>query len=174
MQNKFSDRFIKEILQKYKVIAVIGCSREPGKDAHIVPAYLQKHGYNIVPINPFAKQILGRTAYPTVLNLPKELAEKTEIIEVFRPRQEAEFFVDQAIEFKDKIKENKLKVIWLQEGIFLAEGEYKTEERAERSGLILIQNKCMMREHGRLFHDKSKEEVLNEGIKIAQKSNFSG
>lgn len=172
MQSKLSDRFIKEILQKYKTIAVVGCSREREKDAHIVPAYLQKHGYNVIPINPFAEQILGRTAYPTILNLPKESAEKIEIIEIFRPRQEAEFFVNQAIEFKNDMKENKLKVIWLQEGIFLTKGEYKTRERAEKSNLIIIQDKCMMKEHGRLFHNKSKEEVLNEGIKIAQETLF--
>lgn len=158
---------IKEILQKYKTIAVIGCSRFKGKDAHIVPAYLQAHGYNIIPINPFAEKILGERAYLTILELPKKIAEKVEIVNIFRPRFEAEFFVRQAIEFKKKYK--NLKVVWMQLDIFLANAERKAAQEARKAGLIVIENKCMMQEHGGLLHGKNEEKVLEEGMIIVER-----
>ena len=54
------------ILKKYKVIAVVGCSRDPYKDANSVPAYMKSHGYRIIPINPFSVEILGEKAYPSL------------------------------------------------------------------------------------------------------------
>ena len=53
---------IKEILKKYKVIAVVGLSKEPEKDSHRVSAYLKQHGYLIIPVNPFADEVLGEKA----------------------------------------------------------------------------------------------------------------
>jgi predicted CoA-binding protein len=60
---------IKEILNKYKVIAVVGLSKEPEKDSHRVSAYLNQHGYQIIPINPFADEVLGEKSYNSLLDI---------------------------------------------------------------------------------------------------------
>jgi hypothetical protein len=140
----------KNILEKHRVIAVIGCSRDPQKPAHFVPAYLKEKGYTIVPVNPTASEILGEKAYPSLMDVPQPVADKVETVNVFRPREEAEQFVRQAIEFKQKLAP-KLRVVWLQEGIFLKLEEAGAAEAAKQAGLILVENKCMKKEYERLF-----------------------
>jgi predicted CoA-binding protein len=54
---------IREILTKYKTVAVVGLSREPDKDSHRVSAYLKKHGFRIIPVNPFADEVLGEKSW---------------------------------------------------------------------------------------------------------------
>src|SRR5208283_5553421 len=65
-----------EVMKKHKVIAVVGASKNPTKEAHIVPLYLKGNGYRIVPINPSADEILGEKAYPSLLDLPDSLAKE--------------------------------------------------------------------------------------------------
>lgn len=136
---------IKEILEKYKVVAVVGISRNPSKDSHMVAKYLKDNGYEIIPINPYADEILNKKCYPSLLDLPEDLKKKIEVVDIFRPPEEVEKIVDQAIQLKRKY--GTPYVIWMQLGI---ENE-KAAQKAKANGMIVIQNKCMKIEHSALF-----------------------
>ncbi|MDH5771343.1 MAG: CoA-binding protein, partial [Candidatus Bathyarchaeota archaeon] len=75
---------LKEILTKYKTIAIVGLSRDPSNDSHKVAEYLKKHGFHIVPINPFADEILGVKSYTSLLEMPAEVQKTVKIVDVFR------------------------------------------------------------------------------------------
>jgi predicted CoA-binding protein len=91
---------IKEILKKYKVIAVVGLSKEPGKDSHRVSAYLKQHGYRIIPVNPFADEVLGEKSYKNLLDIPPEIQKTIEIVDIFRPAKDVPLIVEQAIKLR--------------------------------------------------------------------------
>jgi predicted CoA-binding protein len=80
-----SQQEIKHILTKYKTVAVVGLSREPDKPSYEVAAYLKKHGFRIIPVNPFADEILGEKSYKSLLEVPAKVQETIEIVDVFRP-----------------------------------------------------------------------------------------
>jgi predicted CoA-binding protein len=90
----------KEILKKFRTIAVVGCSSNPSKAANQIPQYLQQAGYRVIPINPGVDEILGEKAYRSLADLPAELKIRIEIINIFRPSETVEPIVDQAIEIK--------------------------------------------------------------------------
>src|SRR5436189_5625442 len=77
-----------EVLKKYRIVAVVGASRNPEKDAHTVPEYPKEHGYTVVPINPGVPQILGEKAYPSLIDVPEGLARGIQVVDVFRPSEE--------------------------------------------------------------------------------------
>ena len=139
-----SQNQIKEILEKYRVIAVVGLSKEPGKDSHKVSAYLKQHGYRIIPVNPYAKEVLGEKSYPSLLEIPSEVQKTIEIVDIFRPAEDVLPIVEQAI--KLKVLNGKPFVIWMQLGIV----NEQAAEAAKRAGLIVVMDKCLMVEHHRL------------------------
>lgn len=122
-----------EVLKKCRTIAVIGCSSNPEKDAHTVPAYMQSHGYRIIPINPTATEILGEKAYKTLADVP----DKIDMVNVFRPSEEVAGIVEQALRRKD------VRVIWTQLGI----RDDVAAEKAREAGKIMIQDRCLRVEH---------------------------
>lgn len=130
-----SDAELREVLGLRRV-AVVGCSTTSGKAAHDVPAYLQSHGYEIVPVNPFADSVLGETAYDALPDVP----EGVDVVEVFRPSEEVPDIVDAALDRDD------VSVVWLQQGITHDEAA----ARAERAGKRVVQDRCMRVEHRRL------------------------
>lgn len=75
----------KEVMRKYKLVVVVGASKNPEKEANTVPAYLVEHGYTIVPVNPTTDSVLGLKAYPSLAEIPVDLAKKVEVVDVFRP-----------------------------------------------------------------------------------------
>jgi predicted CoA-binding protein len=105
----------REVLKKHKTIAVVGASKNPTKDANTVPQHMKDHGYKIIPINPTADEIVGEKAYPSLLELPAELASKVEIIDVFRPSEELPDVAKQVVEFHKK--HGKPLVFWAQLGL---------------------------------------------------------
>jgi predicted CoA-binding protein len=129
---------IKEILEKSKVIAVVGASRTEGKPAHFVPAYLKSKGYKIIPINPFADEILGEKAYKSLLDIPPDV--KIDVVDVFRPSEEVTKVVEEAIK-------RGVKIVWLQSGIYNKEAV----ELAKKNNIEIIWDRCMMETHKRLF-----------------------
>lgn len=135
MGKKLSDDEIKEIL-KLKSIAVVGLSKDSNKPAHYVPKYMKEKGYKIIPVNPTATEILGEKCYKNLVEVPESI----DIVNVFRPSQEALPIV------KDAIKK-KVKVIWMQEGITNEEAA----QEAVKNGLNVIMDKCIMKEHRRLI-----------------------
>jgi Predicted CoA-binding protein len=132
---------IREIFENYHTIAVYGMSKNPEKAAHRVPAFLLAKGYVIIPVNPSADMILNQRSYSNL----KEVEEQIDIIEVFRPSEEALSIVQEAIERKKE--KGDIGVIWLQEGIQNEEAKML----AEKNGIIFIQERCMFKEYNRAF-----------------------
>ena len=122
-------------------IAVVGCSSTPGKAAHEVPAYLQRQGYEIVPVNPFADEILGETAVDSLAEVEGEI----DLVDVFRPSEEVAGIVDETID--RKAAAGDVEAIWLQLGITDAEATAK----AEAEGLTVVADRCLKIEHQRLL-----------------------
>ncbi len=135
---EFSSEDEKEIfiLNNFKVIAVVGCSREEGKPSHDIPKYMQQAGYKIVPVNPNADEILGEKSYASLIDIPF----KVEIVDVFRPAAEALGIAKEAYSIGAK-------VLWLQEGIF----SESAEKYAEEKGMLFVMDRCIMKEHVRLI-----------------------
>ncbi|SEW01598.1 CoA-binding protein [Halobacterium jilantaiense] len=117
-------------------VAVVGCSSTPGKAAHDIPRYLREHGYDVIPVNPFADEIFGRTAYDSLSGVEEDV----DVVDVFRPSEEVAGIVDEAIDRGD------VQVVWLQLDIT----DDKAAARAEDAGLRVVQDKCMKVEHRRL------------------------
>ena len=130
-----SDSEVKEILN-LRNVAVVGISRDPAKPAHFVPRYLKEHGYHIIPVNPSAQEILGRRCYKSLF----DVGEPVDVVDVFRPSEDVPPVVEAALK-------RGVKVVWLQEGIH----NPKAEEEAMALGVAVIWNRCMMKEHTRLF-----------------------
>ncbi len=134
-KDSHSDDDIRKIFS-LKNVAVVGMSKNEGKAAHYVPKYLSQQGYNIMPINPTADQILERKSFHSI----EEVDQPIDIVDVFRPSDQVLPVVQQAIKKKPK-------VIWLQEGIHNSEAE----ELARKAGIQVVFNRCMLAEHQRLF-----------------------
>ena len=134
-RDSHTDEEIKQIFS-LKNVAVIGMSKNQEKASHYVPKYLSQNGYNIMPVNPTADEILDKKCYPSVEDIPEPI----DIVDVFRPSDQVLPVVQQAIKKKPK-------VIWLQEGIHNAEAE----DLARKEGIKVVFNRCMLAEHQRLF-----------------------
>jgi uncharacterized protein len=141
-----SQQEIKSVLESYRTVAVVGLSRNPAKKSHEVAQYLQSVGYRIIPINPFADEVLGEKSYKSLLDVPETI----EVVDIFRPSEAVPAIVDEAIQLKNKFRSPK--VIWMQLGIVNEEAA----RRAKEAGFIVVMDKCMMIEHKRL----SKEGTL--------------
>jgi predicted CoA-binding protein len=133
------DREIKRILT-FKNVAVVGASRDPSKQSHLVPKYLFDHGYNIVPVNPTATEILGKKCYPNL----SDISEQIDIVDIFRPSEAVVPVV------RDAIAKNA-RVVWMQEGIYKKEAA----DEARKLGITVVWNRCIMKEHRRLFSRNS-------------------
>lgn len=131
---------IREIFEKYKTVAVYGMSTNEMKPSHYVPVHLINNGYNIIPINPVATEIVGRKVYKNIMDIPEDI----EILNVFRPSNQVLEVVEEAIERKKQ--RGDIDLIWLQEGIVNDEAK----KLAEEYGIEFIQDKCMLREHKKL------------------------
>ena len=142
---------IRNVLEKYRTVAVVGVSRDSRKDSYIVAEYLKSKGYDVIPINPFADEILGEKCYKSLQDIPEDSQKKVEVVDIFRPSQDVPPIVDQAIELRKK--HGKPDVIWMQLGIVNEEAA----KCAGEAGFRVVMNKCMMVEHGRL--SESEEEL---------------
>jgi len=136
---------LKEILTRYKTVAVVGLSRDPSKDSYQVAEYLKKHSFHIVPINPFADEVLGEKSYKSLLDMPAELQKTLEIADIFRPSAEILPIVEQVIQLKKLF--GVPYVVWMQLGIINGQAA----ETAKKAGLRVVMDKCMMQQHRRLF-----------------------
>jgi len=144
-----SRKEIKEILTKCKTIAVVGLSRDPAKDSHRVSVYLKKHGFRIVPVNPFTDEVLGEKSYKSLLDIPLEIQKIIDVIDVFRPAEDVLQIVEQAI--KLKTMHEKLFAVWMQLGIV----NEQAAETAKKAGFTVVMDRCMMVEHMRIFHSEN-------------------
>ena len=129
---------IKEILGKYKSIAMIGVSNDPTKASTIVMKYMQKYGFKVFPVNPKAKgqKILGEEVYEKIT----DIKDTVDIVDVFRPSKEA---LDIA---KDTVS-IKAKVLWLQLGIRSEEAK----KIVEKNKIEYVEDKCTKMEYQKHF-----------------------
>lgn len=130
-----------EAIKKIKTVAVVGASRNPSKDAGMVPAYLKKAGFKIIPINPKADEILGEKVYRSLLDIPKEIAEVIDTIQVFRPSAEAERIVEDVIKLSRST--GRKYIVWFQYGTHTTGAIRKALD----AGLDVVYNSCMMETH---------------------------
>ena len=132
----------------YKTVAIVGVSRNPSKDSYRVAEYLKKQGFFVVPVNPFAEEVLGEKSYRSLFDIPAGVQKTIEIVDVFRPAEDVPLIVEQAIQLK------KLHgvpyVVWMQLGII----NEQAAKKARKAGLTVVMDKCMMREHQRLLGRK--------------------
>ncbi len=127
----------REVLRKYKVIAVVGASKNPEKEAYTVPQYMKEHGYEIIPVNPTADQILGEKVYPSLLDLPAEVAKQVELVDVFRPSEELPQVAQQVIDMRQKY--GRPFVFWAQLGLENVEAK----RILSKNGVPYVMNACM-------------------------------
>ena len=126
-----------EILTKYRNVAVVGLSSDPLKPSRKVAVYLAEHGYNVIPVNPKATEILGKKSYPSLSVVP----EKVEIVDIFRRPEDVMPIVEEAIKVGAK-------VVWMQEGIV----NEAAAQKAREAGLQVVMDKCIRRELMKLKH----------------------
>ncbi len=124
------------MLKRYKNIAMVGLSPNPYRPSHFAAIYMLAEGYNIIPVNPAAKEILGRKSYPSLKDIPEEI----DIVDVFRKPEDVPPLAEQAIEIGAK-------VLWLQLGVINLEAGLK----AQNGGLEVVMDRCVKIEHARFF-----------------------
>ena len=127
---------ITELLKGARTIAVVGLSDSPLRPSHGVSAYMQTHGYRIIPVNPQIKEALGETAYPSLL----DVREKIDIVNIFRRPQFVGEIIDQAIQLK-------IPAIWMQEEVI----NEAAAEKARKQGIVVIMDLCILKEHRARF-----------------------
>jgi predicted CoA-binding protein len=131
---------IYDLLSRAKTIAVVGLSESPMRASHGVSAYMQSVGCKIIPVNPQIAEALGEKAYPSLLDLPPEVARKIDLVDVFRRPEFVDEIVEQAIELK-------LPAIWLQEGVI----NERAAEKARKAGMFVAMDRCLLKEHRARF-----------------------
>ncbi len=124
------DRELRALLGDARTIAVVGLSSKPHRPSHGVAAYLQEHGFAIVPVNPHEVEVLGERAYPSLRDIPSDIA--VDVVDVFRRAEETPAVARDAVSIGAK-------VLWLQEGIVNDEA-YRI---ASEAGLEIIMGVCI-------------------------------
>ena len=132
---------IKDILSKYKTIAMIGVSKDPTKTSTIVMKYMQKYGYKVIPVNPGAKgeKILGEDVYEKIT----DIKEPIDIVDVFRPSKEAFPIAEDTVKIGAK-------VLWLQLGI----RDENAKKLMKINNIDYVENKCTKMEYQKFFLGK--------------------
>ena len=129
---------IKEILSKYKSIAMVGVSKDTTKASTIVMKYMQKYGFKVYPVNPRAagQKILGEEVFATI----SDIKDQVDIVDVFRPSKEVYAIAEDAIKIGAK-------VLWLQLGI----RDEKAKDLMEKNNIEYVDNKCTKMEYQKYF-----------------------
>lgn len=125
-----SDAELRSILGDAHTVAVVGLSSKPGRDSLRIARYLQRRGYRIIPVNPNETEVLGEPAYPSLLDVPKNV--RIDVVDVFRKAADTPPIAEQAVKAGAK-------VLWLQDGIVNEE----TRRIAEDAGLTVIMGVCI-------------------------------
>jgi predicted CoA-binding protein len=149
---------INQLINTAKTIALVGLSSDRQKASYFVAGYLKDEGYRIVPVNPKAETILGEKVYPDLASIPFPI----DVIDIFRPAQDVDAIVDQAIARKEKGIDSP--AIWMQLRII----NLPAAERALAAGLTVIIDKCVKMEHGR-YHGGLHFAGMNTEIISAKK-----
>jgi predicted CoA-binding protein len=127
---------IRELLAAAKTIAVVGLSGSPLRPSHGVSAYMQSHGYKIIPVNPNIAEALGEKSYASLADVP----EKIDIVNIFRRPEFVEEVVDQAIQLK-------VPAVWMQEEVI----NERAAKKAREAGMFVAMDLCILKEHKARF-----------------------
>ncbi len=127
---------IKEILETYKTIAVVGLSSQTWRPSYSVSLYMQGAGYRIIPVNPNETEVLGEKAYASLDDVPEPIG----IVDIFRRPEYVPEVVEAAIR-------RHAKVIWMQLGV----ANQAAADRAGAAGLEVVMDRCILVEHRALF-----------------------
>ncbi|GED99523.1 CoA-binding protein [Gordonia crocea] len=129
-----TDAVVEEILRSYDTITVVGASADPAKAANEVPAYMQKHGWRIIPVNPHADEIVGEKVYRSLAQVPEQVG----LVDVFRPSADCADVARAAVEAGAT-------ALWLQLGITSPEAR----RIATDAGLAYVEDRCLIIEQRR-------------------------
>jgi uncharacterized protein len=132
------DSEIKDLITKYKKFSVYGLSSDEDKASHYVPLYMRDHGWEMVGIYPKQHEVNGFNIYDKLSKIP---ADYRKFVDVFRSSDRIPQVVDEVIEV------GGVEVLWLQLGISHPEAE----SRAEKAGIKVVSNRCLIIEHKRWF-----------------------
>lgn len=131
-----------EVLKKSRTVAVVGASPDAKRYSCKVAMYLQRNGYNVIPVNPNVGEILGKTSYANLSAIP----EPVEVVNIFRRPEQVMPIVEEAIKIGAK-------TVWMQEGIV----NEAAAAKAKQAGLLVVMDKCMRKEHMRLKLEEGNE-----------------
>jgi len=120
------------LLARTQTIAVVGLSNNPLRPSYGVAAYMQSHGYRIIPVNPRISESLGETSYATLADVP----EKIDLVNIFRRSEYVDEIVDQAIQLK-------VPAVWMQEEVI----NERAAEKARQAGIFVVMDRCILKEH---------------------------
>jgi predicted CoA-binding protein len=132
---------IKALLQRVKTVAVVGLSTDPDRPSYSVAMYLQQNGYRIVPVRPGGGEILGEKVYGGLSDIPFAV----DLVDHFRRSSLVGPHIDEAIRLR-------VPAIWMQEGIV----DEAAAERARAAGLVVVMDRCMLKEHRKAGLSSSK------------------
>ncbi|MDX1742737.1 MAG: CoA-binding protein [Ruegeria sp.] len=137
---EYPDNYLKEILQRTKVVAVVGVSMNPVRPSYYVARYLSLKGYTVIPVNPghAGKELFGQTVRASL----SEISEPVDMVDIFRRSEAVPPIVDEALDALPK-----LRTIWMQIGVENADAAAK----AQGQGMDVIMNRCPKIEYQRLF-----------------------
>jgi predicted CoA-binding protein len=133
------DKEIKDILSSCNTVAVVGISPKEDRPSYVVASYLKSMGYRIIPVRPDGDSVLGEKVYHHLMEIPKEI--EVDVVDIFRKSEDVQPIVEEAIQ-------RRAKAVWMQEGIINVEAATK----AKRSGLKVVMDLCMKKEHQRLLN----------------------
>ena len=128
---------IADLLHSCHTIAVVGLSSKRYRPSYGVAEYMQRSGYRIIPVNPSETQVLGEQAYPDLESIPGAI----DIVDIFRRSEFVPEIVEAAIR-------KGAKAIWMQEGVY----HEAAARRAEEAGLIVVMDRCILKDHRRLAY----------------------
>jgi predicted CoA-binding protein len=126
---------VEDILTRFRRVAVVGLSPKADRPSYGVASYLRDQGFEVIPVNPSATEVLGLKSYPDLSSIPGPV----EIVNIFRRSEDVGPIVEDAITIGAK-------AVWMQDGVVNEEAAKK----ARNAGLKVVMNECMMREHHRL------------------------
>jgi hypothetical protein len=126
------------MLRTYRTLTVVGASRDPNKEAHAIPVQMQRHGWRIIPVNPYADVLFGEKVYRTLADVPEPLG----LVDVFRPSADAAEIVRQAVAAGAP-------AVWLQLGIVSA----PARAIAEAAGVAYVEDRCLAIERAKFELD---------------------
>ncbi len=133
---KVTDDDLLSILKEARTVAVVGVSHKEERDSHRVAKYLQEKGYQVIPVNPKYKEVLGVPCYADLRSVPEHI----DVVDIFRNVEAIPAIVDEAIEVKAGC-------VWMQLGL----AHKEAGEKARCEGMKVVMDHCIKIEHSRLM-----------------------